>query len=372
VAATFNVIVGSLAVLAFLRVLERLGASRAGAMAGTIAFAVGTPMLAFSGTFFSEPLLTLCLLEAVAGLAACDPVLGGPGFAPRRLLAPGAWLGIALATHLTAAPWLLFLGAYALIARVRENGSTGGVAAATGALGLGTLVAGAGLLALNAARFGNLLETGRPAGDFVFVAPWHNAIPLLVSWGKGLFVLCPLSLVALVAWPLLIRRRRVLAWLLLGGVLTRLVLFASFHDWHGGFGPGPRYLLPEIAICSLAAGLALDRLLARGPWQAALAVTAVCVSIAEQAWIASGEVFSWCHRWRSVFEARGESVFADDRLYRAFDLSPLAPAFGLRGVAGPALGRALDLPPAWVAVLAATAICGAATAAILRARSLSG
>ena len=364
----FNVVVGAFAAIAMLRLLEQLGLGRAGVIAGSAAFAFGTPMLAYSGTFFSEPLVTLCLLSTLAGIAAWDTKPDGQRSASWRLLEPGAWLGLAVAAHLTAALWLPFLGAYVAVTAGVRRDSAARIATALGCLALGTLVAVGGLLAFNVARFGSVVETGRPAADYAFVGPWNNIVPLLTSWGKGIFVLCPLTLLGLFAWPQMIRGRPGLGLLLIGGVAARVTLFASFHDWHGGFGPGPRYPLPEIAVLALGAGLWLDGYLTRGRRHAVLAVTIVCACIAEQSWIASGEVFSWCHRWRAAFAARGASVFVDDLLDRDFTLSPLAPAFGLNGMAGPAIARALDVVPAAFAVVATFLLCVGTAAAILRAR----
>ena len=354
VASLFNVLVGAAAAMTLFRALERLALTRAGTIAGTLAFAFATPMLPYGGTFFTEPLVSLCLLAAVAGLLE-------PDASPRDLLLPGAWLGLAVVCHATALVWLPFLGAYVAIATRR--------AATVAAFLAGSAVAAMSLAAFDAARFGSVLETGRPPEDFLFDAPLRHAWPLLASWGKGLVVYCPLALVGLAAWPLLLGRRRLLGWLLAGGVLARLALFAAFHDWHGGFGPGPRYPLPEVAIVALAAALALDRLLARGGRWVAAALALVGLGICEQAWVAAGEVFSWCHRWRAIFEARGADVFAHDLLYRSFELSPLAPAYGLEGVCGPALGRALGMVPATFAALAAAALCAGSTLAILRGRA---
>jgi hypothetical protein len=273
-----------------------------------------------------------------------------------------------VAAHLTAALWLPFVGAYVAASAGVRRESAARIAVALGCLALGTLVAVGGLLAFNLVRFGSVFETGRPAADYAFVGPWNNVVPLLTSWGKGLFVLCPLTLLGLFAWPKMMRRRPGLASLILGGVAARVALFASFHDWHGGFGPGPRYLLPEIAILALGAGVWLDGCLTRGRRHAALAVAIVCACIAQQTWIASGEVFSWCHHWRSTFAARGANVFVDDLLYRDFTLSPLAPAFGLHGIAGSAIARTLDIAPAVFALVAAFLLCVGTSAAILRAR----
>ena len=368
VVAAFNVVVGALAAVSLLALLERLGVSRAGALAGTAAFAFGTPLLPYSGTFFSEPLVALCLLRTVLALVTCDPDLGGAGWSSRRLLAAGGWLGLAMTAHITAALWLPFLLAYAGFAVARRVGSWGASATALGALAAGPGVAAAVLLLFNYARFGRVLDTGRPAGDFAFDAPWLHALPLLAAWGKGLFVLCPLALLGLGAWPLMVRRQRVLASILIGGVLARVMLFASFHDWHGGFGPGPRYLLPEIAVLALGAGLALDRWLGRGGWRGALATALVCGCIAQQVWIASGEVFSWGHRWKAILAQQGRDVFAGDLLYRDFALSPLAPAYLRDGVPGPALARALEIRPAGFAALGALLLCAGVALSIERAR----
>ena len=69
-----------------------------------------------------------------------------------------------------------------------------------------------------------------------------------MSPGKGLLFFCPIILLGLFAVPALLRRHRVLCLTLVSAVLGRLVIVASRSDWHGGFGPGPRYLLLIIPL----------------------------------------------------------------------------------------------------------------------------
>ena len=66
--------------------------------------------------------------------------------------------------------------------------------------------------------------------------------------GRGLFVLSPLLLLAVLGWPALRRRAPAAAWLALGQLTVLALFFAAFDGWHGGWCWGPRYLLPAVPL----------------------------------------------------------------------------------------------------------------------------
>jgi hypothetical protein len=102
---------------------------------------------------------------------------------------------------------------------------------------------------------------------------------------RGLFFTSPVLALALPGFGLLRRADPRAAWVCPGVSLGFLLLVASFHAWHGGFAPGPRYLIPALPILFLPAALAMLRaprvaaLLAAPSAVAMLAIASVAVEI---------------------------------------------------------------------------------------------
>ena len=137
--------------------------------------------------------------------------------------------------------------------------------------------------AYNLARYGRLTDTGyRSPEDLPFHAPLLTGLEgLLVSPGKGLLWYCPLVILALALWPLLLRRRRAEGLLALGAIAPTLVVFATYPVWWGGHDWGPRYLLPLLPLVLLPLAFAPD-VLARAAVARRLAVALVALTVAVQ------------------------------------------------------------------------------------------
>jgi len=137
--------------------------------------------------------------------------------------------------------------------------------------------------AYNLARYGRLTDTGyRSPEDLPFHAPLLTGLEgLLVSPGKGLLWYCPLVVLALALWPLLMRRRRAEGLLALGIIAPTLVVFATYPVWWGGHDWGPRYLLPLLPLVLLPLVFAPE-VLARRAVARRLAVALVALSVTVQ------------------------------------------------------------------------------------------
>lgn len=313
----FNVIVSALCVsvlfLAAVRILRSEGA--AAAVAGLYAF--GTLAWPYSGTMFSEPLATLFVLVSFHLL-----VLARPG--PVRLALSGLALGLATATHLTA---ILFLPFFYLYARRLTGGARAtrlwlpGVAAVVALLGW-----------YNFARFGSLLESGRAlSGEnpVLFHLPWtvefwRGLYGSLAGGGKGLLLFCPAVLLAAAGWRAFFKRNLSLALILASAILCRVLFVASYYDWHGGFCLGPRYLLPVVPLLILPFGFWVDEQLDAGRWKTiVLSAAAAWLLAAQQLYFSLGEIFSYYHAIKLDHLGMGLDVFAEDRLYLDWSLSPL-------------------------------------------------
>ena len=261
-----------------------VGFPRGGPLA-VAAYALGTPALAASLLLFSHA-LTACML-----LAGFLLLFGSPR--PRwqaRMLAGLLLAWAAVCEYPVAVPAAVV--ALAALPRLGRNGTVASVAGAAVPVAL--------LGAYNAACFGSpfALSTAHEAfGSFaalvrhgVFGISWPTLgglTGLLFSPSRGLVVWAPL--VALAVWGALVRPRwpeTVSAKVALAAApLALVVVMSGYPNWHGGWFPGPRYLLPVLPL--------LFALAARG-----------AESALEQPWgrvlVALGALWGWAMLWPVV------------------------------------------------------------------------
>ena len=83
---------------------------------------------------------------------------------------------------------------------------------------------------------------------------------LLLSGYRGLLFTSPVLILAAVGWPALRRARPAAALVCAGIVLAFVLLIASFHEWHGGWAPGARYLIPCLPFAAVPMAFAFERL----------------------------------------------------------------------------------------------------------------
>lgn len=238
------------------------------------AYALATPALAASLLLFAHA-LTACLLLA-AFLMLFERGRPRPGAA--------ALTGLLLAWAATCEYTVALPAAVLILAAVRRLGVRGTVA-----LGLGGAIPTALLGAYNAACFGSplSLSTGHEAygrfaalvrhGFFGLSLPGAAGLAeLLLSPARGLFVWAPVVAFAVIgalvrsAWPSDAAGRCAM-WL---APLALLVAMSGYPNAHGGWFPGPRYLLPVLPLVFLLVARCADVLLvdARGRTLAGVAV----------------------------------------------------------------------------------------------------
>jgi hypothetical protein len=218
--------------------------------------ALATPLAAYSGWLFSEPLAAALLLGAAAMLFATPQ---GTPIHLARALGAGALLGATIwvrPTHVIVVPIFLI----ALLVREREMGRNAAAAVAIAA-GVGVAL----LLWRNAYLHGSPVEFGYPTAAEggkalnTFQTPLATGLlGFLVSPGKSIFLFSPPILLAMLGLPRLWRRDRGLAFAAAAAPIAYLLFFATYTQWEGGYCYGPRYLVPALALLGLGVGPALE------------------------------------------------------------------------------------------------------------------
>ncbi len=226
--------------------------------------AAGTLLLPFSTLYFDH------ILAAALGFAAFGVVFCQREIARSRwwLLAAGVVAGLAVVVEFPLAIVAVVLGLYA------AAGTRPFTRAATYAAGVA--IGLVPLAAYNWWAFGlpwklaytNALTapagSGAPsvgANDEGFygvgLPDLRAALSLLVS-EKGLLVVMPLAVAALVGLPLVWRAGRRLEALVCGGVPVLFLAYnAAYYLPFGGQSPGPRFLVPALPFLALPLGFAL-------------------------------------------------------------------------------------------------------------------
>lgn len=345
----YNVLIGALCVVVFLRLARRLSDSEGGALVATAFFAFGSPLWPYAGTFFSEPLALLFVLlstDELVGLGSAERY----GTRRTRLQAgiAGICLGIAVSAHITAALFTPFLAALPVLSASRRERPAALRTTAVYIAGTGLVLVLLGMY--NFGRFGSPFETGRGVdpeaaaafGYGSFVSPWPGIYGLLLGAGKGLPLFSPAILLGLLCWPAFHRRHRGLSLTLVGAAFARLLFVAMRSDWHGGFCLGPRYLLLLVPFLLLPIGVATGERIRRGDRRAVLLIGAALVlCAAQQAYFCMGEIFTFLHTVKNQAEREGLNILANDRIYLEWRWSPL---FGLlTGQRGPYILKGVHL-----------------------------
>lgn len=293
-----NAFISAFAVLLLVEWFRSLGHSNRIAMTVGLVYAFGTSAWAYSGTFLSEPLSAVMLLLAALGITNFHRARGSRPHAPATV----AWLwmaalvaGLSVHAHilnLLAIPCLL---GYALVPLHRD-----GVLAAHRKAWLGAIVLGcAGLVLLGATqamRFGSPWETGRYDHYGHMVAPWAGAVGQLVGSGRGILWYSPVLIVALFGWRRTMSTQRDAAWLVLSMFVLRWAFVSTRSDWWGGWGIGPRYLLPLIPFLLLPLCTLLADLRRAAAWKKVAVVLGIASSVLVSAHLAAHSIFEWMLR----------------------------------------------------------------------------
>jgi len=224
-----------------------VGVDAAGTRRSILAAAIASPLWAYAGSDWSEPLQAAC----VGGAFACAAVATRKDIPPRRASALAAFAGGAAGFALLSKSILiaLFPCVLAVLWFASERSAR---ARHTFAASAGWLAPAAAWLVFEIARF------GRPFASYAGERFSHPVLDglwrLTVGPNKGLFLYFPLALLAVPGLVRLARARRALALALSGFSLFLLVTTAAWWSWDGTSGWGPRLLVP---LVPLLAGLAV-------------------------------------------------------------------------------------------------------------------
>jgi hypothetical protein len=216
---------------------------------------LATLVLPFTGLFFAH------VLSALLGFAAFAVLWRERDGPPRLslLAAAGLLAGLGVTTEYPLALAGAALGVYAV---ARPQPVRRGLAYATG-----VAVGVAPLLAYNWWAFGSPTHVSygdaagagaaHPPAFFGVSAPRPRvALELLLS-SRGLLVLGPVIALGAVGAVLLYRRARRAEALVVGAVAGVFVVYDSgFWGPFGGWGPGPRYLIPTLPFLAVPLALA--------------------------------------------------------------------------------------------------------------------
>jgi hypothetical protein len=121
---------------------------------------------------------------------------------------------------------------------------------------------------------------------------------LLVSPNRGMLIFSPFLLFCIYGAGVGLRqeepRYRMLALALVAGVVSHLLLTASWRAWHAIFSYGSRFSTDALPYLALCGGFAIDRIRSHRLWRPVFAATVV-VSILIHSLAVYWEIFSWHH-----------------------------------------------------------------------------
>ncbi len=275
--ATFS----ALTVAFFFLLLSGIAIPLRAALFAAFIVGLGTPIFAYSGWLFSEPLTTAIFM-------AVTLLLFGRGKQPitsRAAFIAGLILGLATIVRPTNVLAIPVFAAAVLVHDGKPALRSAFLLCAASAIGVALL------LAHNAILFGGPFQFGYPTAAEgakrlnTFDTPlWKGLYGFLLSPGKSVFIFAPPVILALAGLRRLWKLERGAATVAIALPLLYLFFFARYTQWEGGYCVGPRYLVPSIALLCLglgpmlAAGFSNIRKLAL--FALALGAFVQCVSLA--------------------------------------------------------------------------------------------
>ena len=227
--------------------LQKLGFSRTVSFLTALALSIATPLLVYSKYIFREPLAALGLAWLALSVVRLHKNLSAWNMAG----VAGALIFSVAAkdTTVSAVPGLAIC--LWLIVRHHRGPLQAQLASRKRlqwglAVVFGVAVISALWLAIQARSGGatSLLGGGNPLGG----ALDKGLAGLLISPGRGLFWYAPILFIAFAAFPRFFRTHPVEAVLVAVVSLSSLFLHAAYVIWWGGFGWGPRFLVPIIPL----------------------------------------------------------------------------------------------------------------------------
>jgi MFS family permease len=249
------------------RFLELFGLATGWRVMIALIYGLATPAFPYSNTFVGHQQVAALLFGAFWLVF----LIGRQRLSPRWMLVVGFLLGWTLITEYPAALIVAGIGLYALIVLPDRRWIVGAALAGIPPLAL--------MMAYNYAIFGTVLPVGykyselwqaeHQSGFMSLAGPNREALwGITFSVHRGLFLLAPVLLTGLagfVAWWRAGIYRRELA-VCIWAVVSFLLFNGSSVMWSGGFGVGPRYLVPMLPFLAFGMGAFLAMWGAR--WQA--------------------------------------------------------------------------------------------------------
>ena len=269
VVSFFNAAVTALLLAVFYLAVRALGVAVPGALDATLMLGFTTPLWVYSKSFMAEPLQALGLLLALSGSARA--ALGET----RHTWWAGLGVLIAVSVKLSMLP----LALACLLPLTMARPITWPVPA------LMLVLALAGHLVYNQARFGTILETGY--GAQATLAAYSTPIltglyGLLISSGKGVMWFAPALWMGIPGWVALQRAGAAHARIGLAITITcavTLALYSMFEHWAGDGSFGPRYLVPLLPLAFVPVAFFLHE---AGRWRRALMAIIATAGLAVQ------------------------------------------------------------------------------------------
>jgi len=285
------------AALVYLMAL-RMGASRQGAVFGSLAIAIGSPFFYWSTTFFAHSLVGSLLIFMMA--LAYDREKWD------------FWRGLAIGLLAGYTVVVDFVGGFAitvagvvLLVMVWRPSLPAHLRFALGVV-LGAAAGAVPLLVYNYLAFGSPFQLGymsvvgfegMKTGFFGIGLPDPVVVLELLFGGyRGLLPLAPVLVLVPFGLVLMYRRpdNRPLANVIIAVTLTLFLINAGYYYWHGGWSTGPRHLVPTLPLLGLALAFALPA----GRWTrwAALVLLAwglVLSALIASTWVFADEFVSW-------------------------------------------------------------------------------
>lgn len=238
----------------FFLLLVGIGIPLRSAWMATTIVGLATPIFAYSGWLFSEP-LSAAIFVGVAWLLF---VTGGHPISLRTAAYAGLVLGLATLIRPTGVVAIAVF-AVAILARDGKPGLRAAfILCAASVVGVGIL------LIHNTLLFGGPFSFGYPAIAEgakhlnSFETPLLTGLfGFLLSPGKSIFMFAPPIILALFGLRALWRRDRGLAAVAVLLPIAYMLFFAKYTQWEGGYCVGPRYLVPGLVLMCLGLGPAL-------------------------------------------------------------------------------------------------------------------
>lgn len=257
------VITATTAALLYLFCLQ-FGLSKKRAWAVALIFGIASPAAVYAKFDFAQPLASLFILIAMIFLIRVR------NHGRTNLVIAGISLGLAILTRpeVVIFPGVAFITTAYLI-QPAQPGTNNLFNTQSFLNVLMFIVPMIGFVFLNqyinALRFGGWFSTGytTSGGDkFIFGIGriTKSLLGHLISPGRGLLIFFPLSFLSLIGCLTLIKRDRLVGFLLVTTIFGSLLLYSSWLQWAAGISWGPRFLIPIIPYLTVLAFVGYDTL----------------------------------------------------------------------------------------------------------------